>query len=329
MIEWNAQMVRQVGSVLELTLMPDVSPELIQPQVYGQFAKFLKRINYEYGVPVLLRFMHEMNGNLLLMCRQLDGLWTETSRDYQCMETNDDSCSCADQHDWYKLFKVAMLWSPNNGGGYPWGLKSGLSPANIAALNTNGDGTVNTNDDPYSPYYPGDEYVDWVGISLYNLGMDSTINQVRAANPNVLVGNFGSFYSTYAVAKNKPFMMSETAASVLYNVPGSNFVRQNPSLELELSVKKGWWTNILQDSVGQLGDDRLSRMAAAVWFEEFKLENSFGSNSPVLKDFRLTFNETVKQSFLTDLSGYGDKINYAGLFKFSCSGKFEFEKPPP
>jgi hypothetical protein len=25
-------------------------------------------------------------------------------------------------------------------------------------------------DDPYSPYYPGDEYVDWVGASLYIYG---------------------------------------------------------------------------------------------------------------------------------------------------------------
>ena len=25
-------------------------------------------------------------------------------------------------------------------------------------------------DDPYSPYYPGDEYVDWVGASIYSYG---------------------------------------------------------------------------------------------------------------------------------------------------------------
>jgi hypothetical protein len=33
-------------------------------------------------------------------------------------------------------------------------------------MDTNGDGVVSDLDDPYAPYYPGDAYVDWVGMSV-------------------------------------------------------------------------------------------------------------------------------------------------------------------
>ena len=33
-------------------------------------------------------------------------------------------------------------------------------------MDTNGDGVVDNLDDPYLPYYPGDAYVDWVGMSV-------------------------------------------------------------------------------------------------------------------------------------------------------------------
>jgi hypothetical protein len=30
--------------------------------------------------------------------------------------------------------------------------------------------TLNNTSDPYTPYYPGDAYVDWVGLSIYHYG---------------------------------------------------------------------------------------------------------------------------------------------------------------
>ena len=59
---------------------------------------------------------------------------------------------------------VAFMWAPNTGQGYPYqgyGLIT-TTTADIAILDINGDGKVNEGDDPYSPYYPGDDYVDWV-----------------------------------------------------------------------------------------------------------------------------------------------------------------------
>jgi hypothetical protein len=35
-------------------------------------------------------------------------------------------------------------------------------------MDTNGDGVLDNSDDPFTPYYPGDDMVDWVGISVYS-----------------------------------------------------------------------------------------------------------------------------------------------------------------
>lgn len=38
------------------------------------------------------------------------------------------------------------------------------------ALDTNDDGWVDMADDPYTPFYPGDQWVDWVGLNMYHMG---------------------------------------------------------------------------------------------------------------------------------------------------------------
>ena len=45
-----------------------------------------------------------------------------------------------------------------------------LRAADCKLLDTNGDGTINNYDDMYTPYYPGDDVVDWVGLSVFHFG---------------------------------------------------------------------------------------------------------------------------------------------------------------
>ncbi len=40
-------------------------------------------------------------------------------------------------------------------------------------LDTNGDGKLDMSDDMYTPYYPGDEWVDWVGMSIFHFSQVS------------------------------------------------------------------------------------------------------------------------------------------------------------
>ncbi len=43
------------------------------------------------------------------------------------------------------------------------------------ALDTNDDGWVDMYDDPYTPFYPGDQWVDWVGMNMYHMGQVSPL----------------------------------------------------------------------------------------------------------------------------------------------------------
>ena len=43
------------------------------------------------------------------------------------------------------------------------------------ALDTNDDGWVDMSDDPYTPFYPGDQWVDWVGMNMYHMGQVSLL----------------------------------------------------------------------------------------------------------------------------------------------------------
>lgn len=48
------------------------------------------------------------------------------------------------------------------------------------ALDTNDDGWVDMYDDPYTPFYPGDQWVDWVGMNMYHMGQVSLLHSLQA-----------------------------------------------------------------------------------------------------------------------------------------------------
>lgn len=58
-------------------------------------------------------------------------------------------------------YPYGQSFAANAATGYP-----GANLADQAALDTNKDGVFNAADDAFSPYYPGDPYVDWIGLSL-------------------------------------------------------------------------------------------------------------------------------------------------------------------
>lgn len=76
-------------------------------------------------------------------------------------------------------------------------------------MDTNNDGKLDGNDDPYSPFYPGDEYVDWVGMSIYYFGPSYPwkANALPKSGQFESVLNSGDFYQRFSVEKNKPMMV--------------------------------------------------------------------------------------------------------------------------
>ena len=207
-----------------------------------------------------------------------------------------------------------MVWAPNIGTSYPWAPNDRIpvanSPdpllaANFITMNTNAAGAsatvIDNTDDPYTPYYPGDIYVDWVALSIYNYGQQVTVpgtlaNYMSPANP------LHDFYGIFSAGKNKPFMLGETGSSFR---PGTD----------ELAIKESWWKEIF----ATLNSGRFPLFKAAIWFEEIKSELNFAMSEEIVNDYRITFSDPIKTAFVNDVTPI-NSVLWGEQMTYSCSG---------
>lgn len=232
---------------------------------------------------IFLRFGHEMNGN-----------WYPWGQRPILFKTK------------YRLLaeiihaqtaRTAMIWAPNYGVGYPFGAlvpKPGSDDFNL--LDTNHDGQVSDRDDMYEPYYPGNDVVDWVGMTIYHWGLDFPWleNEIPPANSftNSLVGKYhGSipnFYARYCLdsSRHKPFAVTETAA--FYNTQKTGAP--------ELQIKRAWWTQIFSATT------EFPLLKCVNWFDELKRESIAQNN---LIDWRVTGTTQIRNAFVSDLRAAG------------------------
>ncbi|TPX36175.1 hypothetical protein SmJEL517_g01430 [Synchytrium microbalum] len=175
------------------------------------------------------------------------------------------------------------------------GTTGATSAANFAAMDTNGDGQISFADNPYTPYFPGTDVVDWVGTSMYYWGpYDSTGNYgVNAAvDPNYFVGwmtgagGAFNFYS-YVVSLGKPITLAE------WGIP--YYVTVDPGVG-ELAMKRAWWSQSLTNA------------ATMAMFPNVKMFGLFEwrKYEPGLRDFQFLNTSTnggiVTSTFLSDLA---------------------------
>lgn len=194
----EARELALVGGIMQLTVEPTSLTQL-KDLTLEQLAKTCATINSFYRVPVLLNFAHEFNGNWLKYGFQpieFKQVYTKLAI-YIRQNT--------------KL--TAMVWSPASGLNYPFASTGNrtlnLSPATAKLLDTNGNGQLDPEDDPYGPYWPGDEYIDWVGLSAY---WNPSTTQVKNVIPtqsyfkSQITSN--NFYGRFAVEKGKPMIIT-------------------------------------------------------------------------------------------------------------------------
>ena len=166
---------------------------------------------------------------------------------------------------------------------------------------------------------------------MYNLNRQN--GQTIAAPPDVFT-NAGTlslfnprfpFYPEYVEKTRKPFMFSETGSAINYDKAGRTSIGTVATIRQEVESKQSWWNAVLDSSVLAAPNTKLSRLKAAVWFEERKDEASYENPAITIeRDYRITYNETVRNAFMKDMQQIGDKISYAGKFEFSCNGGFKF-----
>ena len=226
--------VKANGGTLLLTLEPHGGFDTMSDTVIAKLVTDLAAINAE-GVPVIVRFAHEMNGSWYAWGQQP----TKYVETFQRVATAVHAGARG----------TSMMWAPNYGGGYPFaggqfGVQTGS--ADFALLDTNHDGALTMADDTYSPYFPGDKFVDWVGISLYHWGNQRPWGDNEVPEPNkfaaMLTGTYTGtagddsaipdFYQVYGVDRGHPVAIPETSAIYTPSRTGG---------ATELAVKQAWW----------------------------------------------------------------------------------------
>jgi hypothetical protein len=284
--------VRENGGVLLLTLEPHAGLAAMSQEVIDRLAWDLHDLN-THGVPVIVRFAHEMNGSWYA--------WGQQPAHYIAVFR-----AVADA-----VHRIApgssMMWAPNYGGGYPFSggqfvARPGTS--DFQALDTDGDGALTMNDDSYAPYYPGDKYVDWVGVSLYHWGNqhpwgnnditeDSKFVQMLTGEYDGTAGNdlgVPDFYHIYGEVHHHPVAIVETAAIFTPSRVG----------ESELAVKQAWWKQVFSEETHR----RFPQLKMINWFEWRKYEIEIND----FVDWRAAGSPAIRDAFVSDLPNW---LNYA------------------
>jgi hypothetical protein len=226
--------------------------------------------------PIFVRFAHEMNGSWYPWAE-----WTDKNRNQQ-RDPGEDTGNTAllyrrayrNVAQMFRLYapNVALVWCPNSG------LLGGARR------------------DPYTPWYPGDDVVDWVGLDVYERGWTMpmpgahlwagqfahTLTHDAADDPDTAQNESIDFYKTFAVGKNKPLMLCETGATLSYRNDLSAVART----ELTGDWKAGYWNaneyGWLQNVYGSSYfkeepilhpiDKEFPKLKAIVWFQIAKRE---------------------------------------------------------
>lgn len=272
------EQVAAVHGIALLTLEPHGGLDTVTPEAAADLASVLNAYWTNSGVPTIVRFAHEMNGSWYPWAQQPEA-YVAAFR--TVAEAVHDGAPAS-----------AMAWAPNEGSGYPF--TGGQFASDDPVLDTNGDGTISNADDPYSPYWPGDDAVDWVGMSLYHWGLaypwgENELPADGTFRALLTGGNTGAhegqveipdFYATYAEGHAKPMGVFETAA--LYN-PAAD----GPS---EAELKSAWWAQVTDGSIRT----DFPRLAMLNWFEWRKDEPEVGG----VIDWRLSADAELARSLL-------------------------------
>ncbi|KAI9146332.1 glycoside hydrolase superfamily [Paraphysoderma sedebokerense] len=215
------------------------------------------------NVSVLIRYAHEFNGPWYPWGAQPD----------RFIET------------WKRLYKAVKAASPDTQLIY--------SP-NIYFHPINGT--------TYSDYWPGDDFVDVVGLSFYHFGNGYPFINEEAYPDKFERGLLGrvldfdcdprlNYYQHFAIKTKKPFIISETSAP-LYTDRSKNPVDLS-----ELNQKRSWWKQVYSAATF----DKFPRLKMVLWFEYTKREN-FGaeSNHRVITNSDAVIRDTFKNDLPID-----------------------------
>ena len=298
--EWrrSARAAAAQGAVLVVSLEPTGRLADLDAADARRADDLLTEIDRQYGTLQLVRFAPEMNGNWQRWGQQPTAFVGAFRALADVVHAGDS--------------QARMVWAPSYGAGYPFsdavGRLTETPSGDVDLLDTNDDGRVTEADDPYGPYYPGDDAVDWVGQSMFYFAKGSASTAAGTSVPLVenqapaageVEARFdetwgyteaqpSTFYERFAEGRDRP-MLLDTGALYAAEFDGAP----------ELDVKQGWWRQVL-DALPT--HDRIS---GVTWLEVERDEAEAGDR-PV--DWRATAESGIAGALRTDLEA-SDRID--------------------
>ena len=240
---------------------------------------------------IMIRFAHEMNGNWYPWCQQPILYKEKFQLLAEILHTN--------------TTRTATLWAPHNGLGYPFSTNGLYQATNgspdFATLDTDGNGTLTAADDMYAPYYPGDDAVDWVGLTIYHWGAAYPWLENEMPAPNAFAVTLRGtghqppipdFYARYCAegTHNKPLCVPETSAF---------FNPHQPAGPGEFPIKQAWWKQVFN-----ISDENTNSPNVAVEFPKLKCVNWFDHYKPEAEaqsqwvDWRISTHLPIRSAFV-------------------------------
>jgi hypothetical protein len=269
-----------------LTVYPRPDPWNISDTHLNALVEQCRRLNVDEKRRLLIRIGPEMNGNWNYWGQQpikFKQLWIRMARAIRA------NCPL-----------TGLVWAPNTSEGYPFPLDARPVVANtneLRAMDTNNDGVVTAADDPYEPYYPGDEWVDWVGMSIYHYGINYPWLDNSIAEPGKFerLLNLGNFYQRYSVAKRKPMQIAEGAGTFHTNTTRGVGAG-------EVNVKRSFWRQWLTNRTFLETHPEIKMFNLFEFRKDEELTN---------RDFRISWDNQVLNAFLEDLEPVKDMYLFA------------------
>ena len=234
------------GALPVMTWMPepqggqlkDLSAYTLQNIIDGNWDSYLYQWAAQVtqaGLPMGIRFGHEMNGSWYPWSAGLKKIASAGHPGGLELDNTPAKFQAAWQHVW-NVFNdvganryVIWAWTP---------VRSLCSTHSVTAGSSKCPNSYTT----YAEDYPGDAYVDWVGLSAYAYGADP--------QRYTFAGTFGSSLSTLAAMTHKPVFVAETGAAQRVTTMGAQPKTFATAIDVG-AEKASWTTETLADFLDQ------------------------------------------------------------------------------
>ena len=246
-IDGFLQQTAAKGAHALLTVKPSVPLGQLGPAEAEAFAAQVRDLTSGFKGQLLVRFAPDMNASWVAWGQQ-PATYRQAFQAVAAAFKKDDGG------------RAAMVWAPYLGKDYPFERnRNAPEPGSdgFSLLDTNGDGTWNGSDSAYAPYYPGDDAVDWVGLTAYHddTAGGAAVNTTPRPGElqEMLTASGGeNFYGTYVEGRKKPFLLQTSA----FYSPASGGAP-------EADIKTGWWDQVVATATSPA----FAGTAAVVWDE--------------------------------------------------------------